>query len=84
MQDKSLFIKNENGEEEEFEIILTFQDPQTKINYVVYKELFVDEEVYAARYEENSDISGSLIPIDSEEEFEMIQEVLDSFFDEEE
>jgi uncharacterized protein YrzB (UPF0473 family) len=84
MNDNRLFIQSEDGTEEEFEIILTFEHPQTHVNYVVYQKTGETEEVYAARYTEKNDISGTLIPIDSEDEYEMIQEVLDSFFDEEE
>ena len=82
--DKSLFIQNEDGVEEEFEIILTFTNPETNQHYVVYKELDDTDEVYAARYDESSDIAGTLTPIEDDDEFDMIQEVLDAFFEDEE
>lgn len=84
MDSNRLFIQNEDGVEEEFEIILTFTHPDTGIHYVVYQELEDTEEVYAAVYEESSDIAGSLSPVDTDEELLMIQDVLDAFFEEEE
>jgi len=83
MEDKRLFIQDEEGNEIEYEIILTFVNPDTDIKYVVYKELGDTDDVFAARYEETSDHDGSLMEIDSDEEFEMIQELLDSFYNEE-
>jgi uncharacterized protein YrzB (UPF0473 family) len=84
MDGKSLFITNEQGEEIEFEIILTFESPETKKKYVVYKELGDTEEVMAAEYVEEGNGEGSLADVETEEEFEMIQDVLDAFWDEEE
>jgi len=83
MEDKSLFIQDEEGNEVEYEIILTFTNPDTDIKYVVYKELGDTDDVLAARYEESSDHDGSLSEIETEEEFEMIQDLLDSFYNEE-
>lgn len=84
MDGKSLFITNEEGNEIEFEIILTFESPETKKKYVVYKELGDTDEVMAAEYVEEGDGEGSLTEVETAEEFEMIQDVLDAFWDEEE
>lgn len=84
MDGKQLFITDEQGNEIEFEIILTFESPETKKKYVIYQELGDTDEVMAAVYEEEKDGSGSLIDIETEEEFDMIQDVLDAFYDEEE
>lgn len=84
MEDKRLFIQNEEGKEVEYEIILTFTNPDTDIKYVVYKELGDTDDVFAARYQESTEHDGTLIEIETDEEFEMIQEILDSFYDDEE
>lgn len=84
MDQNRLFIQDEDGTELEFEIILTFTHPDTNVHYVVYKEPNETEEVFAARYEESSDIAGTLEDIESDEEFDMIQDVLDAFFADEE
>ena len=61
-------IQDEEGNEVEYEIILTFTNPDTDIKYVVYKELGDTDDVLAARYEESSDHDGSLSEIETEEE----------------
>ncbi len=85
MDEKKFFVTDAEGNEREFEIILTFEAPETKVKYVVYKEPGDDsDEVMAAVYSETGDGSGDLADIETEEEFEMIQGVLDAFYDEEE
>lgn len=81
--DSTLFIVNDEGVEEEFNIILTFTHPDTKIKYVIFQEQGEEEQVYAASYTEESDIAGTLSMVEDEEEFDMIQEVLDAFSEEE-
>ena len=85
MDDKRIFVTDESGDEVEFEVVLTFNGPENGKKYVVYK-LPNDEseEVFAAVYDETNDGGGTLIEIDNEEEFDMVQEVLDAFLDEEE
>lgn len=84
MEEKRFFVQDEQGNENEFEIILTFESPETKLKYVVYKELGDTDEVMAAVYEETGEGIGSLADVQTEEEFQMIQDVLDAFYDEEE
>ncbi len=82
MEEKTIVITDENGNAVEFEIILTFQDPKSKKNYVVYKDPESVEEVMAAEYVEEEDGQGTLLDIETDEEFEMIQEVLNTFTEE--
>lgn len=84
MDEKQIIITDEAGNEIEFEIILTFQDPKTKKNYVVYKDPNATEEVMAAEYVEDAEGTGTLHDIETDEEFDMIQEVLNTFTDDEE
>jgi uncharacterized protein YrzB (UPF0473 family) len=81
--ESTLFIINDEGVEEEFNIILTFTNPDTEVKYVIFQELGEDEQVYAASYTEESDIAGTLTMVEDDDEFDMIQEVLDAFSDEE-
>lgn len=83
MEEKNFFVKDDQGNEKEFEIILTFESPETKEKYVIYSEIGESEEVMAAVYTETGDGTGSLEDIESEEEFQMVQDVLDAFYDEE-
>lgn len=83
MNEKSIFVMDEDGNEVEYEIVLTFKSPDTNQNYVVYKLPGDTDEVMAAIYDETETNAGKLIEIQSDEEFEMIQDVLDAFMDEE-
>jgi uncharacterized protein YrzB (UPF0473 family) len=82
MDDKTIVVTDENGNNTVYEIILTFDSPDTGKKYVIYKLPEEDEEVMAAVYEEQTDGEGVLTEIQSEEEFEMIQDILDSFIEE--
>ena len=82
MEDKKFFVKDEAGNEVEYEIVLTFNSPETNKDYVIYKLPGESEEVMAAVYDETGGEEGSLSEITTEEEFEIIQEVLDAFLDE--
>jgi len=84
MEDKTIVVTDENGIDTIYEIILTFDSPETGKKYVIYKLPEEDEEVMAAVYEEQTDGEGILTEVQSEEEFEMIQEILDSFIEEDE
>jgi uncharacterized protein YrzB (UPF0473 family) len=84
MEQKTFFVTDANGNDIEYEIVLTFESPKTGKSYVVYKELGETEDVMAAIYNEKDGMSGELIGIETEEEFQMIQEVLDAFTEEEE
>ncbi|MGY0694297.1 DUF1292 domain-containing protein [Virgibacillus sp. FSP13] len=84
-----IIIPDENGEEHLFEVLFTFDVDQTNQSYiaVVPVEQKDDEEVevYAFRYEEKGSDENdlSLFPIESEEEWEMVEEMLNTLADEE-
>ncbi|ASN05146.1 DUF1292 domain-containing protein [Virgibacillus necropolis] len=84
-----IVIPDENGEEHLFEVLFTFDADETEQSYiaVVPVEQKDDEEVevYAFRYEEKDadDNDLSLFPIESDEEWEMVEEMLNTLADEE-
>lgn len=84
-----IIIPDENGEENLFEVLFTFDVDDTNQSYlaVVPAEQTEDEEVevYAFRYEEkdNDENDLSLFPIESDEEWEMVEEMLHTLADEE-
>ncbi len=84
MNEKTIIVTDDQGNNTEYEIILTFESPETGKKYVIYKLPEEDEEVMAAIYVEENEGEGSLIEVETEEEFQMIQDVLDSFTEEEE
>ncbi|MUK87021.1 DUF1292 domain-containing protein [Ornithinibacillus sp. L9] len=85
-----IIIPDENGEEHLFEVLFTFDVDETNQSYiaVVPVEQKDDDEVevYAFRYEEKEkdDNDLSLFPIESDEEWEMVEEMLNTLADEEE
>ncbi len=84
MEEKTFTVIDEEGKEKEFEVVLTFKNPDTKKSYVIYK-LPGDEneEVFAAIYDEESTMGGNLMPIETDEEWDTLDEVLNAFLDEE-
>ncbi len=84
MEDKTLRVIDEEGNEKDFEIVLTFKSDQTGKSYVVYKEPGDSEEVFAASYDESETDGGDLKPIESDEEWDIIEEVLATFLEDDE
>lgn len=77
MENKIILI-DESGAEVNFNIVLTFEHPETQANYVVVEKENSDEGlVYAYRYDEEN----NLFPIESDEEWKIVEEVLDSFYE---
>lgn len=78
MSETSMTIINEEGREIEVEILLTFDDEASGTQYVLFVNPENDEDVYAYRYTDD----GELIEIETEEEWNMCEEVLNAFQDE--
>jgi uncharacterized protein YrzB (UPF0473 family) len=80
-----LIVTDENGQEIECEIIMTFTSEEYNKSYVVYQ-IKDDEsgEYYAASYDQEADDEGKLFEIESDAEWDMIEEVLESFLEENE
>jgi len=83
-----IIIPDENGDEHLFEVLFTFDVDETEQSYiaVVPAEQAEDEEVevYAFRYEEQENEDFTLYPIDSDEEWNMVEEMLNTLAEEEE
>jgi len=84
MENKTLRVVDESGNEFDYEIVLTFKSDETNKSYVVYKEPGDTDEVFAASYDETDTDGGDLKPIETDEEWDMIEEVLNTFLEEEE
>lgn len=83
MDDKTLRVIDEHGNEIDYEIVFTYTDDSSKKSYVVYKEPGDSDEVFAAIYEPDGD-GGNLLPIETDEEWDMIEEKLDAYLESEE
>ncbi len=83
-----IIIPDDNGDEHLFEVLFTFDVDDTNQSYIAVvpvEQAEEDEvEVYAFRYEEkdNDDEDLSLFPIESDEEWEIVEEMLQTLADE--
>ena len=80
MEDNKMTLTDESGVEREVEIILTFDNEKTGKKYVLFKDPSANDDlVYAYRYNEDGDMEDV-----DEEEWDMCQEVLGAFVEENE
>ncbi|WP_026693826.1 DUF1292 domain-containing protein [Peribacillus kribbensis] len=87
--EKNITIVDENGNEQLCEVLFTFDSEETGKSYVLYYPLGADQdeediEIHASSYvpsDDNQD--GELQPIETEEEWDMVEEMLNTFLDEE-
>lgn len=82
-------IIDENGNETLHEILLTFESDEFKKSYVVVYPAgsMEDDDVELQAFsftEDEEGESGNLQPIESDEEWDMVEEVLNTFLDDEE
>jgi uncharacterized protein YrzB (UPF0473 family) len=79
----NIIITGENGEDIVCEILFTLDKNDT--NYVVYFEADKKEdeelELYASKYEETNEGEGKLIPIETDDEWDMIEEMINTYDD---
>lgn len=83
--DEILIVTDENGEELECVIVMTFESEEFGKSYVVYR-LKDDEtgEYFAASFNPDDGDEGQLLPIDTDEEWDLVEEVLENFLEDEE
>lgn len=75
LDSNSLYVTDENGNEKRMIILFTFDSKDYQTQYVVFQDPDAQEDVYASRYDEE----GNLMPIESEEEWDMVEEVINTF-----
>ena len=72
-------LVNDQGEEVQCEVLFTFEDKQTGRNYLIYTDYSRDDEgnfkVFASVYEPGGE-SQRLQPVQTDEEWRMIEEIL--------
>jgi uncharacterized protein YrzB (UPF0473 family) len=83
--DERLIVTDEKGEELECIIIMTFESEEFEKSYVVYQ-LKGDEsgEYFAASFNPEDGEEGQLLPIETDEEWDLVEEVLENFLEDEE
>ncbi|RKL68593.1 hypothetical protein CR203_00630 [Salipaludibacillus neizhouensis] len=86
-----IIIPDENGDEHLFQVLFTFDVDASGNSYMVLAPEGSDEnendddevEVHAFRYEEPEGEELALFPIETDEEWEMVEELLNTFSEEE-
>ncbi|QKS70800.1 DUF1292 domain-containing protein [Paenalkalicoccus suaedae] len=89
--DDRIVIPDENGDEHLFKVLFTFDVDTTGTSYMVLAPEGISEddededeiEVHAFRFEEKAGEDLSLFAIETEEEWEMVEELLNTFTDDE-
>lgn len=80
-QDSTFTIVNDNGEEIKCEILFTYEDEKTNKNYIAYTDNTLDDEgntkVYASIFNPEEE-NPVLLPIETDEEWKLIEGILTS------
>ena len=86
-QENTFTIINDEGKEVKCEILFTYEDEKTKKNYIAYTDNTTDEEgntkVYASIFNPEEE-NPVLQPIESDEEWKLIEGILASLSNPEE
>jgi uncharacterized protein YrzB (UPF0473 family) len=75
-KENQILITKEDGTEIMMEILFTYEDPDSKRNYVLYFDPATPDDVLASRYED----TGELFDLQGEE-YEQISAILDQFLE---
>lgn len=78
IDDKQMTIKDDQGNEHLVEILFTYEHDERKKKYVFFYEKDNPEEIIAMEYNDE----GELLEIESDEEYEEVEEVFNTFMDE--
>lgn len=85
-KENTFIVVNDKGEEVVCEILFTYEDEKTGTNYMVYTDNKLDDEgntmVYASIFDPEEE-NPILKPIETEEEWKLIEGILDSLLDNE-
>ena len=86
-QDNTFTIINDNGEEVQCEVLFTYTNEETDVDYIAYTDYTIDEEgntkVYASIFNPEEE-NPVLLPIETDEEWSLIEGILESLTDNEE
>jgi uncharacterized protein YrzB (UPF0473 family) len=78
MEDNKLVVIDEKGNEIEMEILFTFDDARKKKYVIYFNPNDKQENLYASIYDDE----GHLYPIEDDEEWDMVEEVIGTFMEE--
>ena len=83
MQNEFMTITDNDGKEIKCRIIFTYYSEEFKHNYVVFQVGDTDE-ITAMLLEESDAQNGKLLPIEDDEEWDLLQDVLEDFLEKQE
>ncbi len=89
MDERHITVVDDEGNEQLCEVLFTFESEQFKKWYVLYYPISADEdeeiEIQASSFiDEGNGENGELLPIETEEEWDMVEEMLAAFLEEDE
>ncbi|TLG74273.1 DUF1292 domain-containing protein [Culicoidibacter larvae] len=89
MDTQNITIVDENGNETLCEILFTFESEELKKSYVIYYPVGSEDEdgnveIFASSYDPNAGNEGSLDAIETDAEWDMIEEMIAAFDNDEE
>ena len=79
LETNTMFVTDESGNEKEMEILFTFEDEEKGRKYVVFADPEDEGEEVFASYDDE----GNLMPVETDEEWQMIEEVIGAFQEDE-
>lgn len=87
--ENQITVIDENGNEQLCEVLFTFESEEFKKSYVLYYPVGTSDdeevEIHASSFTPSEDgEDGELEPIETEEEWDLVEEMLNTFLDEEE
>lgn len=81
MDESTIVVIDDNGNEVEYEVLFTFDSEDTGKQYVLYFDPSLEEpQVYSSVFDDE----GNLYPVETPTEWDMIEEVFNSFIAEDE
>ena len=85
MNDENKLILDDNGKDVEAQVLFTCTLEETGCDYVVFIAPNPEtgkKEVSASRYTDADGFSGELLPIETDEEYDILDEYLDAYCEE--
>lgn len=82
--EKKLVLEKEDGSTVEAEIIFTHHSDKFNKDYVVFLPEDLDEYSAAVYKENEGGLEGELLPVESDEEWKMLEDLLNDYFKEDE
>lgn len=79
MNKNTFTLIDQEGNEVSAEILFTYYSEEFKKHYVVFMPENAEGQVAAASYNESDETSGSLEPITTDEEWELLEELLEEY-----